>query len=70
VTYVSTAVASSVQDSGSANPDANFRFDATLGAGGGYIFNVQTKGLASGTYSLHFTATGDPTNHLTYFQIK
>src|SRR4029078_5372325 len=34
-----------IEDSGNANPDNNFRFDATLGPSGGYIFNLSTKGL-------------------------
>jgi hypothetical protein len=44
-----------VEDSGNANPDYTFRYDASLGgAGGGYIFNLSTKGLASGQYVLSF----------------
>lgn len=44
-----------VVDSGNANPDYSFRYDATLGGtGGGYIFNLSTKGLASGQYVLSF----------------
>lgn len=44
-----------VVDSGNANPDYTFRYDATLGGtGGGYIFNLSTKGLASGQYVLSF----------------
>lgn len=38
-----------VEDSGNANPDFAFRYDAGLQ---GYIFNLSTKGLAPGTYSL------------------
>jgi Bacterial Ig-like domain (group 3) len=36
---------------GNANPDNDFRFDSTLGTTGGYIFNLSTSGLASGTVS-------------------
>ena len=44
-----------VEDSGNANPDHTFRYDPTLGgAGGGYIFNLSTKGLAPGQYVLSF----------------
>ena len=68
--YLSTSASSSVQDAGNANPDSNFRFDATLGGSGGYIFNLQTKGLASGTYSLEFTVAGDPVSHSTPFQVR
>jgi hypothetical protein len=51
------------EDSGNANPDSDFRFDPTLGPSGGYIFNLQTKGLATGTYGYTFTAGSDPTPH-------
>jgi hypothetical protein len=44
-----------VIDSGNSNPDNNFRYDPTLGgAGGGYIFNLSTKGLTAGRYILSF----------------
>lgn len=49
-----------VVDSGNANPDYAFRYDPTLGgAGGGYIFNLSTKGLASGQYVLSFYIGSD-----------
>jgi hypothetical protein len=67
---VSTATSLDVRDSGSANPDGNFRFDATLGTSGGYIFNLSTKGLASGTYRLVFTVSGDPAPHAVTFQVR
>jgi hypothetical protein len=47
---------SSVIDSGNANPDSNFRYDASLG---GYIFNLSTRGLAAGRYVLSFYAGSD-----------
>lgn len=47
---------SSVIDSGNANADGNFRFDSSLQ---GYIFNLSTKGLASGQYVLSFYAGSD-----------
>jgi len=55
---------------GNANPDNDFRFDSSLGTTGGYIFNLSTKGLGSGTYSLQFTATGDPVTHSAAFGVK
>ncbi len=58
------------EDVGNANPDNDFRFDSTLGPTGGYIFNLSTSGLASGTYSLQFTATGDPATHSVNFGVK
>jgi hypothetical protein len=64
---VSAAASASVEDSGQANPDANFRYDASLV---GYIFNLKTTGLATGTYRLTFSVTGDPTPHSTEFQVR
>ena len=52
------------------NPDLNFRFDPTLGTTGGYIFNLSTRGLGTGTYALSFIASGDPTTHTAMFQVK
>jgi hypothetical protein len=49
--------------SGKANPKSDFRFDPTLGPSGGYIFNLQTKGLKGGTYGYQFTVTNDPGTH-------
>lgn len=56
--------------SGAANPGNAFRFDPTLGAGGGYIFNLDTSGLPSGPYILNFVASGDPLLHSLQFWIK
>jgi hypothetical protein len=67
---ISTNAPGPVEDSGNANPDSNFRYDATLGGTGGYIFNLKTTGLASGTYKLNFTAGGDPLNYSVAFQVK
>jgi hypothetical protein len=55
---------------GNANPDNDFRFDATLGPTGGYIFNLSTGGLASGTYSLQFIAGSDPVTHSLNFGVN
>jgi hypothetical protein len=46
-----------VEDSGNANPDDNFRYDPTLP---GYIFNLSTKPLVSGTWRLSFRTSNDP----------
>lgn len=59
-----------VESPGSANPDNDFRYDSTQGPSGGYIFNVNTTGLISGTYNLQFTAGADPTNHAVNFGVK
>ena len=55
VTQISTSAPGPLEDSGSANPDHEFRF-----TGGSYIFNLKTTGTTTGTYALTFTATGDP----------
>ncbi len=67
VTQVSTSAPGVLEDSGNANPDNNFRYDATLGA---YVFNLKTTGYATGTYRLALTAMGDPTVHTVEFQVK
>jgi hypothetical protein len=66
---VSNATTSTVQDAGHANPDGDFRFDQSLD-GGGYVFNLRTTGLSSGTYELTFVATGDSTQHALTFQVR
>lgn len=65
VLFVSSSVSGDPEDSGSANPDGNFRY-----VDSGYIFNLQTKGLRIGTYHLRFRATGDPTVHIAPFQVR
>ncbi|HKS68119.1 MAG TPA: hypothetical protein VJR26_12840, partial [Candidatus Acidoferrales bacterium] len=61
--YMVSGFSGAPEDSGNANPDSDFRFDPTLGPSGGYIFNLQTKGLSGGTYGYTFTATGDGQTH-------
>jgi|GEM_PF-3587383 len=58
-----------VEDAGHANPDDNFRFTA-FGDAGGYVFNLKTTGLTTGTYVLVFRAGSDPLTHGVQFQIK
>jgi probable HAF family extracellular repeat protein len=70
ITQISTSTSEQVQASGNANPDGDFRFDPTLGPTGGYIFNLSTKGLTTGTYSLNFKAGGDPATYIAPFQLK
>ncbi len=67
---VSNNASALLDDSGNANPDNNFRFDSTLGPAGGYIFNLSTKPLGSGTYGLQFTAGADPTPHSVTFGVR
>ena len=55
---------------GNSNPDQNFRFDPTLGATGGYIYNLKTTGYAPGTYRLYFTVGADPHLYTTQFRVR
>jgi hypothetical protein len=70
VALAGTSVSGTVEDSGNANPDVDFRYDSTLGTGGGYIFNLKTTGLPTGTYNLNFTVTGDSSVYRAPFQVK
>jgi len=70
VNQISTFVSGPVQSSGNANPDNNFRFDAELANTGGYIFNLSTKGLSTGTYNLNFRVSGDSFLYSAPFQVK
>jgi hypothetical protein len=70
INQVSTSISGVVEDSGNANPDNDFRFDGTLGPTGGYIFNLKTTGLATGTYNLNFTVIGDSAAYSALFQVK
>jgi hypothetical protein len=70
ITQVSTATSGTVEDAGNANPDSNFRFDATLGSAGAYVFNLKTRGLTTGTYQISFTVTGDSSMYTALFQVR
>jgi hypothetical protein len=64
VVKISDSSTSEVADAGDANPDSNFRFDASLGGGGGgYIFNLKTSGLSPGKYVVVYEVQGDQTMH-------
>jgi hypothetical protein len=52
---------------GEANPNNFFRYDPTLG---GYVFNLDTSGLSSGTYTLLYRAGNDPTLHAVTFMVR
>jgi hypothetical protein len=70
VTQTSTSAPGALEDAGNANPDNNFRYDSTLGPSGGYIYNLSTKGLGTGTYTLSFTVGSDPATHTVQFQVR
>lgn len=55
----------SLNDSGRANPGYLFRLDD-----GKYIFNLSTKGLAAGNYTLDYTIGNDPTVYHYAFTIR
>jgi hypothetical protein len=59
-----------VLDAGHSNPGGDFRFDASLGTGGGYIFNLKTTGMLPGIYALRFTVSADPETHVVRFQVR
>ncbi|HEY9284768.1 MAG TPA: Ig-like domain-containing protein [Pyrinomonadaceae bacterium] len=58
------------EDAGHANPDMNFRFTMFDPATPGYIFNLQTNGLATGVYQLGFYVGTDPTVYAVQFHIR
>ncbi len=63
----STASPQPANEAGNANPNNNFRYDASLG---GYIYNLSTKGLGTGTWVLSFTVAGDPVAHSVQFDVQ
>ncbi len=66
----STNATAEIQDAGNANPDSDFRYDASLGGSGGYIFNLKTTGFSSGTYRLSFTASTGAATYSITFQVR
>lgn len=64
------ATSTTVEDAGNANPDDRFRYDAGLGGTGGYIYNLSTKGLSTGTWELRFTVSGDPMTYSVTFDLR
>lgn len=66
----SSSTSDPVIDTGTSNPDNDFRYDSGQGPSGGYIFNLKTTGLGSGNWVMQFTVTGDPTLHTLQFGIK
>jgi hypothetical protein len=66
VIQVSSQVSSEFSDAGNSNPDFDFRYDSALG---GYIFNLKTTGLATGTYLLSFSA-GSAGPYAVGFQVR
>jgi hypothetical protein len=50
--------------------DTIFRFDRDLVRGGGYVFNLSTKGLSAGSWQLVIKAKGDNVEHNLPFQLR
>jgi hypothetical protein len=67
VIQISSQASTNFGDSGNANPDFDFRYDASLG---GYIFNLQTTGFGTGSYLLRFVAGNSPTIYSVGFQVR
>jgi YVTN family beta-propeller protein len=67
---ISTTASDTINDAGSSNPDVNFRFDSSLSVGGGYIFNLKTTGLPTGTYRLGFTVDSDLAIRTVQFAVR
>jgi Tol biopolymer transport system component len=70
ILMTSTDAPEELADTGNANPDNNFRYDATLGGNGGYIFNLSTRGYPTGTFVLSFTAGNNAVTHTTMFRVR
>jgi len=70
VQQVSTSASNLLEDSLSTTADSTFRFDPNLGSTGGYVLNLSTKGLTTGTYQLLFMAAGDSISHKVPFQVR
>ncbi len=61
------AATTMIEDAGNANPDGNFRYDVDLA---GYVHNLSTKGLSSGTWRLEFRVSGDDLLHHVTFDVR
>jgi hypothetical protein len=64
---VDNGASASVDPTSAANPDNDFRYDA---APGGYVYNLKTTGLTTGTWQLNFIITGDGVTHSVRFDIR
>lgn len=56
-----------VNDAGRSNPNGFFRFDPTLG---GYIFNLNTRGLKTGSYQLSIEGPDKPLRYVVTVKIR
>jgi hypothetical protein len=70
VIQISSSASVTLDDTGQANPDFDFRYDSSPDGTGGYIFNLKTTGYGTGSYLLNFTVGGDPSLHSVQFQVR
>ncbi len=66
VTRTDTGSTSVPSSPGAANPDSVF----VVAPGGGYHYNLDTRGYAPGSYTLDFVADGDPVTHTAPFVLR
>ena len=64
----SSAISGDLMAATNETPDLNFRYSSDLGTSGGYIFNLRTRGLTTGTYELGIFISGE--RHVIRFQVK
>jgi hypothetical protein len=62
-----TSVTAVVDDVGNSSADSTFRYDEALQ---GYIYNLSTRGLAAGTWALHFGVGGDTHPYTIAFDLR
>jgi hypothetical protein len=64
---IDNSASSTLDGTSAANADNDFRYDASLA---GYVYNLKTTGLTTGTWQLNFITTGDGTTHSVRFDIR
>jgi hypothetical protein len=64
---IDSTASTDVDTASAAAADRDFRYDADLA---GYICNLPTTGLTTGTWQLNFTATNDGVSHSVRFDIR
>lgn len=68
---VDSSASASVEDTGESNSDDDYRFDPELGETGGYVYNLSTKGLSTGTWKASFSVDGiSESNYYVTFDVR
>ena len=57
-------------DAGGSNPGNVFRFDATLGGSGGYVYDLKTRDFTARTYAMNFKVGTDFTSYTVSFKVR